>query len=57
MNHREQIDAFSNDLFNLIDRYRSEFELPLASVVGTLELASHHLLREAIDNAEDDDDE
>lgn len=56
MNHREQIDAFSSDLFNLIDRYRQEFELPLASVVGTLQLASHHLLREAIDNAEDDDE-
>lgn len=38
MTHAEQITAFQNDLGKLIDRYTAEYDLPLASVVGTMHI-------------------
>lgn len=37
MTHREQIVAFTGDLLGVVDRYRAEFQLPLASAVGALD--------------------
>jgi hypothetical protein len=39
MTEREQVDAFAEDLGKLIDRYRSEFDLTIAGVLGVLECA------------------
>ncbi len=39
MTEREQVDAFADDLGKLIDRYRSEFDLTIAGVLGVLECA------------------
>jgi len=45
MNEREQIDAFAADLQRLIDRYRAEFNLTIASAIGTLEVVKLELFR------------
>lgn len=38
MNSNDQIIALESDLNKLIDRYRAEFEMPYAAVVGVLQL-------------------
>lgn len=38
MTHGEQIEAFRKDIDAVIDRYRKEFDLPLASAIGVLEI-------------------
>jgi len=47
MNEKEQIQAFADDLDRLVDRYRGEFDLSYASVVGTLNMKAHLLCSEA----------
>lgn len=37
MTQPEQINALANELQAVVNRYRREFDLPLASVIGTLE--------------------
>ncbi len=46
MTPSEQIEAFVADLTKVIDRYRSEFELPLATALGALEVIKLELWRE-----------
>lgn len=46
MNQQEQTNAFARDLEALIHRYRAEFSLTLASVVGVLTVQSHQLITE-----------
>ena len=48
----KQVMAFAEDVDKLIDRYRREFSLTLASAVGVLEIAKLHLYME---QAEKDD--
>ena len=43
MTEREQVDAFAEDLGKLIDRYRSEFDLTIAGVLGVLECAKFEI--------------
>ena len=38
MNPEQQIQALTNDLMAVIQRYRSEFDITLAAYVGALEL-------------------
>lgn len=47
MTDREQIQAFADDLDKLVDRYRAEFEISMAGVVGTLEFKKWLLMQEA----------
>jgi len=47
MTEGEQIEHFANDLDTLINRYRSEYNICTASVVGCLEMKSFLLCREA----------
>lgn len=54
MTNKEQTDAFSHELAALIDRYRSEFDLSYAQVIGTLHIHAAHLAHEGLSN---DDDE
>lgn len=44
MTHQEQIAAFQADIEAVIERYRKEFDLPLASAVGVLEVIKHDLI-------------
>jgi hypothetical protein len=46
MTDTEQIQAFADDLKRVIDRYRAEFNLPLASAIGTLEVIKLELFAE-----------
>jgi len=46
MDDKEQINHFSNDLWKLIDRYRQEYEVSTAGVIGTLQIAIHFILAE-----------
>ena len=54
MSGKEQIDAFASDLDKLIERYRLEFELTYAAVIGVLFLKAHLLCDESTD-VEDDE--
>jgi len=61
MTHQEQITAFADSLDKMVNRYRSEFDLPLASAVGVLHFKAHLLMTEAQENhgdtpPEDQDD-
>lgn len=47
MTDKEQTDAFANDLDKLVERYRQEFDMSYAQVVGTLEMKVHLLCDEA----------
>lgn len=46
MSNAEQIAAFVTDIKKVIDRYRSEFDLPLASAIGSLEIVKLELWKE-----------
>lgn len=61
MDQTTQIQHFCNDLDKLIDRYASEFDLPYAAIVGSLQMKSYLLCQDAQNghqsDMEDDDDE
>lgn len=54
MNDKEQIYQFGNELDNLVDRFRQEYEMSYAAIVGTLHIKAHLLCSEA---AEDEPEE
>lgn len=54
MTDREQIQAFADDLDRLADRYRDEFEISMAGVIGALEFKQFTLMQEAQRQADDD---
>jgi len=45
MKESDQVDAFSNALIRVINRYREEFDLTLESVIGTLEILKLELFK------------
>lgn len=47
MTDKEQTEAFADDLDKLVERYRQEFDISYAQVVGTLIMKSHLLCNEA----------
>jgi len=47
MDNDQQVMALADDLDRLIERYRVEFDLNFASVVGVLEAKKWFLIREA----------
>ena len=53
MTDRQQIDAFANDLARLVNRYRAEFSLPVAAVIGTMEVVKLELFLEAKEMGDD----
>ena len=58
MDEKTQIGCFQTDLNRLVERYGDEFELSLASMIGTLQIKIHELVANAIDqNDEEDDDD
>lgn len=54
MSHQEQIDAFCSDITAVVDRYRAEFELPLASAVGGLDIVKHCLINSETKDSNED---
>jgi hypothetical protein len=53
MSAEEQTNQFSDELDKLVDRFRSEYELTYAQVVGVLEMKKWLLCDEARDAFED----
>jgi hypothetical protein len=53
MDEKDQIGHFDDDLQRLLDKYADEFEMSLASQVGTLMCKVHQLISASY---EDDDD-
>ena len=50
MSEKEQIEHLDQELIRLIERFRKEYNLSYASVIGTLHLRAHILAQEAIDS-------
>jgi len=48
MDQAEQARRFAEELEALVVRYRREYDLTLASVVGVLEVQKHALVAEAL---------
>jgi hypothetical protein len=57
MNDSDQIDELQNKIDKLIDTYISEFDLPLASMVGILQIKIHELIENSMYDEEDEEDE
>jgi hypothetical protein len=49
MNQIEQIGAFTRELLFIIDRYQTEFDMPIETLIGVLEGQKAVLLDELID--------
>lgn len=52
MSSNEQIEHLTNDLEKVIRRYRSEYNLSYASVVGVIEILKLAIVQEAFDDEE-----
>jgi hypothetical protein len=50
---KEQTDHLANDVDNLVDRYRSEYEMSYAAVVGVLQMKIHLLCDEASERGDE----
>lgn len=55
MNDPEQTKAFADDLDKLVERYRAEFDMTYASVIGVLQMKSFLLCEEAADRSEEEE--
>lgn len=53
MSDQEQIFAFADDIDQLVQRYRDEFEMTYAAVVGVLFMKAQLLCSEAEDREEE----
>lgn len=54
MTEGQQISAFADDVDRLVDRYRSEFDMTYAAVVGVLFMKAQLLCIEAGEDGEVD---
>ena len=52
----DPLQNFCNDLDNLIDSYSENPELTYASIIGALQIKSHLLCQESMENHEDDEE-
>ena len=50
MTEHEQIDAFSDDIERVIQRYRNEFQISYAAVIGILFIKAHDLAQETLED-------
>jgi hypothetical protein len=57
MDHNEQTDAFLYDLQNVVNRFRTEFDLNHATIVGCLEMVKIDYLTDSFDVAFEQDDQ
>ena len=54
MTEKDQVTHFVNDLNALVDRYRSEYDLTYASLVGALHIVTHDLCIEMSEDETED---
>jgi hypothetical protein len=54
MTDREQLDSFGNDVDALVERYRHEYDMSYAVVVGVLVMKAHLLCDEVAELGGDD---
>lgn len=47
MNDAEQVTAFSDELDKLVERFRLEFDMSYAQVIGVFQMKSWLLMKEA----------
>ena len=57
MNEQDQIGHFNDDLQRLLDKYSAEFDMSLASQVGTMMCKIYELISSSYDEDEDSDEE
>jgi len=53
MDEGQQIDHFADELDKLVERFRSEYDISYASVIGALHLKAHLLCSEATERADE----
>lgn len=53
MSEKDQIDQLSNELDNLVERFRKEYDITYASAIGVLQLKIHSLGQEATELEEE----
>lgn len=51
---KEQIEAFADEIDNVVRRFRAEYDLTYAAAIGVLDLAKHKLLNEALGQEEEE---
>ena len=51
------VPHFCNDLFRLIDRFRLEYEMSYAELVGCLEMQKDKIICEAYQDEDDEDED
>lgn len=54
--HWEQVDAFAFEIQEKIHYYKEEFDIPMESMVGVLEMAKHDLINNSPDIIFEEDD-
>ena len=57
MDEKEQIECFSDDLDKLLERYSDEFDMSLASQVGTLFIKIQELISNSLEVEEEDEED
>ena len=57
MNEQDQIGHFNDDLQRLLDKYSAEFDMSLASQVGTLMCKIYELISSSYNEDDDSDEE
>lgn len=57
MDRHEQIEHFEIEIGKVIARFRKEYEIPYASIIGVLQIKAHDLCQEALGLAEDAEEE
>lgn len=51
MSESEQIQHFANELEALVNRFRAEYNMTYASILGVLYLQAHMLCQESLDRS------
>lgn len=54
MSHVDQIEHLENDLDRIIERYRSEYDMTFAAMIGVFQLKVHQLSVEAYEEPEEE---
>lgn len=57
MKDSDQITELQNKIDKLIDTYIAEFDLPLASMIGILQVKIHELIENSMYDEDEDDEE
>lgn len=55
MSHVDQIEHLENDLETIITRYRKEYEMTYAAMIGVFQLKVHQLSAEAYEETEEEE--